>query len=171
MSYDYNNYNNFDHARHAELSQSFKSGANWFYWIAGLTIITSRITFFGGGLRFLFSLGITQIIDGIAQGISSELDAGGAPQIVALVLDLLVTALFVGFGWLANRKLLWAYVAGMVAFTFDGLLSLLVQDWLSVLAHGFVIFWLFRGFTAGRELVSLEKSMAAQPAPQAEPAI
>lgn len=169
MSYDYNNYNNFDHARHAELSQSFKSGANWFYWIAGLTIVTSLIAYFGGGLRFLFSLGITQIIDSVAEALSQEVS--GAAKVVALVLDLLVTGLFVGIGYLANKKMLWAYVAGMVAFTLDGLLSLLVQDWLSVLAHGFVIFWLFRGFQAGRELVDLEKSMAAQPAPQPEPAI
>lgn len=169
MSYDYNNYNNFDHARHAELSQSFKSGANWFYWIAGLTIVTSLIAYFGGGLRFLFSLGITQIIDSVAEALSTEVT--GAAKVVALVLDLLVTGLFVGIGYLANKKMLGAYIAGMVLFTLDGLLSLLVQDWLSVLAHGFVIFWLFRGFQAGRELVSLEKSMAAQPAAQPEPAI
>ena len=85
---------------------------------------------------------------------------------VAVVLDLLVTALFVGFGWLAGRKMLWAFVAGMVAFLLDGLLSLIVQDWLSVAAHGLVLYWLFRGFQAGRELVSMEKTMTGQPAPQ-----
>ena len=167
MSYDYNN---LDNVRHAELMQSYKSGANWFYWIAGLSIITSLITFFGGGWQFIFGLGITVIIDGMADAISSE-GGGDAPKVVALILDLLVTGLFVGFGWLASRKMLGAYIVGMVAFVLDGLLSLIAQDWLSVGAHALVLYWLFRGFQAGRELVDLEKSMSAQPGPQVEPAI
>lgn len=158
-------YNNYDNARYAELNQRYLSGANWFYWIAGVTIITSLITFFGGGWRFLFSLGITQLIDAVS------LHIGGAAQVVALVLDILVTALFVGLGWLANRKMLGAYIAGMVAFALDGVLSLLVQEWLSVLAHGFVLYYLIRGFIAGRELAELEKSMTSQPTTQAEPAL
>ena len=155
----------YDNVNHAQLNHSFKSGASWFYWIAGLTIVTSLITFFGGGWRFLFSLGITQLIDAVSIYI------GGAAQVVALVLDLLVTGLFVGFGWLANRKMLGAYIAGMVAFALDGVLSLLVQEWLSVIAHAVVLFWLFRGFQAGRQLVSLEQSMPAQPSPQVEHAL
>jgi hypothetical protein len=161
-------YNNYDNIQRAHLIQRFKSGANWFYWIAGLTIVTSLITFFGGGIRFLFGLGITQIIDGIAQALSA--DVGGAAKVVALVLDLIVTGIFVLFGYLSNQKHLWAYIVGMVVFLLDGLLSLIFQDWISVLAHGLVLFWLFRGYQAGRELLSLEKAMA-QSVPQPEPAI
>jgi hypothetical protein len=117
----------------------------------------------------LFSLGITQIIDGVGEAIALEIS--GAAKVVALVLDLLVTGLFVGIGWLANRKMLSAYIVGTVAFTLDGLLSLLVADWLSVLAHGFVIFYLIRGFMAGRELAVVDKSMSSQPTPQVEPAL
>ena len=163
----------FDNIQHAELTQRYKSGANWFYWIAGLTIITSLIAFFGGGIRFLISLGLTQFIDGVALGLATQL--GGAVQVVGLVLDLIVTGVFVLFGYLANKKMLWAYVAGMVVFLFDGLLSLAFADYIGVIAHAVVLFWLFRGFQAGRELVSLEKTMAEQAATaaqqQPEPAI
>lgn len=163
----------FDNIQHAELTQRYRSGANWFYWIAGLTIITSLIAFFGGGIRFLISLGLTQFIDGVALGLATQL--GGAVQVVGLVLDLIVTGVFVLFGYLANKKMLWAYVAGMVVFLFDGLLSLAFADYIGVIAHAVVLFWLFRGFQAGRELVSLEKTMAEQAATaaqqQPEPAI
>jgi|SRR5215216_795573 len=159
---DYNN--NYNNVQHAELSQRFKSGANWFYWIAGLTIVTSLITFFGGGIRFLFSLGSTQIIDGIAAALSA--DVGGAAQVVALALDLIVTGVFVLFGYLSNQKYLWAFMLGMVVFLLDGLLSLIFQDWISLLAHGFVLYCLFRGYQAGRELLSLEKVMAETPQPE-----
>ena len=149
---------NFDNVKHAELSQSYKSGANWFYWIAGLTIVTSVIAFGGGGIRFLISLGITQIIDGVATAISEG--GGGVAKMVALVLSLLISGVFIIFGVLANKKMLWAYMVGMVLFGLDGLLSLVAQDWIGLIAHGVVLFFLARGFMAGRELVSLEKAMA-----------
>ena len=164
MDYDY------DQIRHAQLAQSYKSGANWFYWIAGLTIITSVIAFGGGGIRFLISLGSTQIIDGIAAALSAEI--GGAAKVVALALDLIVTGVFVLFGWLANKKFLWAYILGMAAFLLDGLVALLAGDIIGVVAHAVVLFFLFRGFMAGRELLNLEKAMAQQAAtPQTEPAL
>jgi hypothetical protein len=163
----------YDHIQHQELTQRYRSGANWFYWIAGLTIVTSLIAFWGGGIRFLVSLGLTQFIDGFAAALATEI--GGAVQVVALLLDLVVTGVFVLFGYLAGKKLLWAYVAGMVVFLLDGLLSLAFQDVIGVIAHAVVLFWLFRGFQAGRELVSLEKIMAEQAAAtaqqQPEPAI
>ena len=155
-------YANYDNIAHAQLLAAYKSGANWFYWIAGLTIITSLITFGGGSWRFLISLGSTQIIDGIAQAFAAEI--GGAAKVVGLVLDLIVTGLFVMFGWLAGQKHLWAYIVGMVAFALDGLLSLVFGDWIGVAAHAVVLYFLFRGFQAGRSLVAIEKAMAAQPA-------
>src|ERR1051325_951217 len=108
-----------DRIQHAELSQRYRSGANWFYWIAGLTIITSVIGLMGGGWRFFLSLGTTQLIDGIANAASEGL--GNATKVIAFVLDIFITAAFVAFGALSHKKHLWAYVAGMVVFLFDGL--------------------------------------------------
>ena len=142
----------------ADLAAKYKSGANWFYWIAGLTIVTSIITYSGGNWRFLISLGTTQVIDAIAAGLSEQL--GGAPQVVALVLDLILTGIFVLFGVLANKKLLWAYILGMVVFGLDGLVSLLIQDWIGVIAHVVVLVFMVPGFMAGRKLVEIEQMMA-----------
>lgn len=157
---------NFDEIRYTELSQSYKAGANWFYWLAGLSLLTSLIALGGGGWRFLLSLGITQVIDGIADVLAGEL--GGATKVIALVLDIFITALFVFFGVMAGKKYLWIYVAGMVVFFFDGLVSLLVQDLIGVLAHAFVLFFLIKGYMAGREMIALEHELAVaaqQPPP------
>lgn len=156
-----------DYIQHAQLSQTYKGGANWFYWIAGLTIITSIIAFAGGGWRFLISLGSTQIIDAFAEGLSTQL--GTVAKVVGLVLDLIVTGVFVMFGYLAGKKQLWAYMLGMVVFLFDGLISLLFQDFIGAIAHAVVLFFMFRGFQAGRELVALEKSMAERQATETTP--
>ena len=166
----------FDRMKYAAARQRYQSGANWFYWIAGLTIITSVITLMGGGWRFFLSLGTTQLIDGIARGASVSL--GDATKVIAFVLDIFITAAFVAFGALAHKKHLWAYVVGMVVFLLDALLSLVFSDWLGFLVHAFVLFVMFRGYQAGREVVALERAYAesqaqaaaAQPAATAEPA-
>ena len=47
------------------LLAQLKSGANWFYWIAGLSVVNSLIFAFGGHTSFIAGLGLTQLIDGI----------------------------------------------------------------------------------------------------------
>jgi hypothetical protein len=152
----------YDEIAHTQLAQGYRSGVKLFYWIAALTIITSFITFFGGGIRFLLSLGVTQVMDVIATQI------GSAAQVVALVLDLIVTGVFALFGYLAGKKMLWAYIVGMVVFLLDGLLSLVSVDIVGVIAHAVVLFFLFRGFQAGQQLISHEKLMAEQAAAGAQ---
>lgn len=153
-----------DQIHQAELTQRYRSGANWFYWIAGLTIITSVIGLLGGGWRFFLSLGTTQLIDAIANVTSENL--GNATKVIALVLDIFITALFAVLAYLAHKKQLWAYVAGMAVFLLDGLVSLAIFDWLGIIVHGIVLFVMFRGYQAGRELVALERSMAQAGAAQ-----
>jgi hypothetical protein len=146
------------YGQHAALNDSYKSGANWFYWIAGLTLITSIIGLLGGGWRFFLSLGTTQIIDAIAYAAADDL--GNATKVIAMVIDIFITAMFAAFGVLANKRQLWAYMLGMVVFLLDGVVSVLIVDWLGVIVHGVVLFFMFRGYQAGRELVALERSMA-----------
>jgi hypothetical protein len=141
-----------------DLAHRYRSGVSWFYWIAILSLITSIITFTGGSWRFLISLGTTQVVDGVAEVLSTEF--GGAPKVMALVLDIILTAVFVVFGVLAGKKFLWAYILGMAVFFLDGLVSLLVQDWISVIAHGVVLVFMVPGFMAGRKLVEIEQMMA-----------
>lgn len=150
--------NNFDHVQHAELNQRFQSGANWFYWIAGLTLVTSIVGLLGGGWRFFLSLGITQLIDGFAVYFAGSF--GDATKVIAIVLDIFITAIFAGFAYLATRRQMWAYVAGMVVFLLDGLLSLVIVDLIGIIVHGFVLVMMIRGYMAGRQMLALERTMA-----------
>jgi hypothetical protein len=133
------------HADPATVGQ-LKSGASWFYWIAGLSLINSIVAFTGSGWGFVLGLGITQLIDAFGQ----SLEGGG--KVVVLILDLLAAGVFVFFGLFANKRHTWAFIVGMVFYALDGLLFLLVQDWLGLGFHVFVLFCLFRGFQACREL-------------------
>ncbi len=121
-----------------------KASASWFYWIAGLSLVNSIAALSGSSWRFLFGLGITQLIDAFGASL------GGAAKVIVLVLDLLVAGVFVLFGVFANKGQLWAFAVGMVLFGLDGLLLVLVKDWLGVGFHAFVLYLLYRGFIACR---------------------
>jgi len=123
-----------------------KSGASWFYWVAALSLVNSASAAFGSTWRFIVGLGITQLIDEFGSGL------GAAGKGVAIVLDLLAAGVLVLFGIFANKGHSWAFIVGMILFALDGVIFLLVQDWLGVGFHAFVLFCLFRGFMACREL-------------------
>lgn len=151
---------NADSANYLQLSQKYKSGVQWFYWIAALTLVTSLISLAGGGWRFFLSLGITQLIDAIAVEAAASL--GNATKIIAIVLDIFAIAVFAAVGWLSSKRQMWAYVVGMVLFLLDGLVSLLFGDWLGVVVHVIVLFVMFRAFRSGLDLSALERSQVSQ---------
>ena len=123
-----------------------KSGASWFYWIAGLSLINSIIALTGADWGFILGLGITQVFDAIGH------EFAGVGKIIALVLDLIAIGLFVLFGVFANKGRSWAFIVGMILYALDSVLALLTQEWLPLGFHGFALFCLFRGFSACREL-------------------
>jgi len=121
-----------------------RSGANWFFWIAALSVINSIMAMSGNDWGFIVGLGITQFIDAVG----AELDA----SVITFVLSTSAAGTFVVFGVLANKRNSWAYVIGMVLYSLDGLLFLAVGDMLSVGFHVFVLFWMFQGYRANRAL-------------------
>jgi len=129
-----------------------KSGASWFYWVAVLSMVNSVSAFAGSTWRFILGLGITQVIDEFGYKL------GTAGRGVALVLDLLAAGVLVLFGIFGNKGHSWAFIVGMILFALDGVLFLLVQDWLGVGFHAFILFCLFRGFKACRELTAASRS-------------
>jgi hypothetical protein len=134
-----------------DLLNRTKSGANWFYWIAGLSLINSLIFFFGGNWSFFAGLGITQIIDAIVD----QLTQGGGLsviKIVAFVIDIVIAGIFVLCGLWANKFQTWAFIVGMVLYLLDGLLILILGAYLSAAFHVFALYMIFKGFSAARQI-------------------
>lgn len=147
--------------------RAYSAGASWFYWIAGLSIINTLIAIFQGGMGFIFGLGITQVVDAIAMVILEEAgEAAGIVRFIALGASVFFAGIFVLFGWLARQGKGWAFLTGMVLYVLDGLIFLLVQDWLSLAFHGYAFYSMFRGYQALRHL---RRITAAPPAPQPAP--
>lgn len=139
-----------------KIESQFKSGANWFFWVAGLSIINSIILHAGGQWLFIFGLGITQFIDGIGLEIAKE--AGDTGIAIAFVFDLLTAGIFIFFGAFARKGCNWAFIIGMILYALDGLIFLLVQDYVGIGFHIFALFFIYNGLKANKSFKSLEKN-------------
>jgi hypothetical protein len=133
------------------LESQLQSGAGWFIWIAGLSLVTSILWHVGSGMGFMFGLGITQVIDGFALAASEDV-ATPMIKVIALVLDVMVAGIFALFGVFAKKEQQWAFIVGMLLYVLDALIFLLVRDFLSLGVHAFALFCIFKGFKACREL-------------------
>lgn len=139
-----------------ETLAQLKGGANWFYWIAGLSLVNSAIFAFGGDVSFIAGLAVTQIIDAVATQIGG--DGFSAIKAVALVLDLIVFIVFALIGYYANKAINLVFIAGMAVYLVDGVIWLLLESFLAFGFHIFALIMIFRGFLASREINQVRKS-------------
>jgi hypothetical protein len=142
--------NEKDRSEKTKIEDKLKSGANWFFWIAGLSFINSILFLCSGKWNFIVGLGITQLVDVIRLDLVRAI--GNAGYIVACALSAIAAGIFIFFGIFARKKRDWAFVAGMLAYAFDGQVFLLVQDYLGVGFHIFVLFLIAGGFKASKML-------------------
>ncbi len=144
----------------AQQEEAFRSAAQWFYWVAALSIVNSIIVMAGGEWGFIFGLAATTFFDALAVVILDEFQANAVVVWgFALTANLLITGGVALLGWLALRRHQWAYVLGLAFYLGDALLMLLVGDLLALAFHGWVLLGLFTGWSA------LRKLRAAEPVP------
>jgi hypothetical protein len=141
-----------------KLETQFKSGANWFFWIAGMSLVNSVVGMFGGQWGFLIGLGITQVID--AALTTPEGDVG--TRLLGPLLTAAVAGVFIACGHFAREGKRTAFITGMVLYVLDSLIFVLVRDFLAVALHAVALFFLMKGMHAKDQLDRL-------PAPRVAP--
>lgn len=130
-----------------KLEQVAKSGARWFYWIAGFSAFNSMSVWLNLGWSFFVGLGITQIFDGVG----STLGVLGA--IAAVGLDVGVVGGFVLAGYLAHKYRA-AFLVGVGFYALDGLLLLFFREYVYAGFHLFAIFFILQGYKAAKALAA-----------------
>ena len=133
-----------------EKIQQMKNGANWFFWIAALSMINSTIFIFGGNWSFFAGLAVTQVADALVVAVSGE--GFSIAKVIALTMDVVIAGIFVMCGVFAGRLQTWAFIVGMVLYALDGVLALILGAYLSAGFHAFALFMIYKGFAAARHL-------------------
>ena len=134
----------------SSLENRLKSGASWFYWIAGLSLVNSLVFLLGGEFTFVFGLGLTQAVDGIMWGVANELgsDVGMVLRVIGLAVNLVIVGIFALFGYLGRKKKRWVFIIGMILYGLDMVILIWVHAWLSTLFHLLALAGIYRGLTA-----------------------
>src|SRR5260370_8160185 len=90
-----------------------RRGAGWFLTIALLSGVNSILQIFDAKIRFIFGLGITQVVDAVAHGM------GQGGTVVILVVDgLFILMLILCSRW-AKTGSQGAFVAGLMSYALD----------------------------------------------------
>jgi hypothetical protein len=146
-----------DRALIAKSNPQIISGARWFWWIAGLSLVNTVLMHGGSDTSFVIGLGFTMMSDAIFQ----ELKA------VAFVIDALAIGAIFGLGWFAGKGHVWAFVTGIVLYSIDALIYLPLEAWMSVGFHVFALVFIVKGMNALRAALKA----AANPAEAAPPPV
>ena len=138
----------------ALLEGQLMKGARWFLWIAGLSVVNSVIILAGSEISFVIGLGITQVIDVLT--VTTVDETAIVPRVIAFGFDLIIACFIVLFGVLGAGRRKWAFILGMILYGLDGLLLLLVRDYLGVVFHVYAMIGIYGGLRACRELQEKE---------------
>lgn len=138
-----------------QLARGVAAGASWYFYIAGLSMVTAVVIAFGGHMHFLVGLSVTEIIATLA------VNAAVPTKVIGLAIDAIIASVFVVFGLMANRKMGWAFVVGMALYACDTVVFAIFQEWMCVAFHAFALYCLFRGWKALGVLNDLDRRVAA----------
>lgn len=145
------------------LETKARNGVNWFFWIAGLSMINTIVYLAGVSLTFIVGLGATQFVDGITTGLIQEIGYGSTTilRLAALAIDIGLAGIFVVAGLLGRKKYRWALIGGMILYFLDAGLFIWAGDILAIAFHAFALWGLWGGL---RAMNALKKLPASQPA-------
>jgi len=155
-----------------DLKAAGDAGANWFFWIAALSLVNTIVAHSGGDRHFIVGLAVTFIVDLIGREIVKEQpDAATLVLVIAVSFSLFVDAIVVAFGAMSRQRWLWVFGFGMFLYLLDGILYALVGDFLSAGFHGYALFSMFQGFKGYQEYNKLHQALdddAVEPVVDAE---
>ncbi|HEX7641314.1 MAG TPA: hypothetical protein VF472_03785 [Burkholderiaceae bacterium] len=131
--------------------------ANWFYWIAGLSLVNLVAIATGANFRFIIGLGFSEMLGGWAKDMTTAGASDGAVM-AACAGGVALTAFFAACGWFARRPSMVAFIIGMAVFALDTVVFVLAQDWIGVAFHAYAIYGLWRGVAAIRQYKAIAQS-------------
>src|SRR2546422_9966189 len=102
----------------AKHTQLVRSGANWFIWIAGLSLVNSLLFVTGSHWSFFLGLAATQVSDEFGKVIIT----GTTGVAVAPAVGVVVAAVFFGRGRMSRNGALLSFLVGMVLLVLDAAL-------------------------------------------------
>lgn len=138
----------------ARVLQALKGSASWFVMIAALSMVNSILAMSGASVRFIFGLGLSQIVDALAH------QAGSPGYVLDLIINGTIAGVFVLFWNFARKGQKWAWYVGMAVYVVDGVLLLLFKDYLAIAFHAYALYRMSSGLKLLPILERLDRQAA-----------
>jgi hypothetical protein len=130
-----------------------RRGGRWFLTIAVLSGINSLLQVINAPVRFIFGLGVTQVVDAAGHG------AGQSGMFWTVAIDgLFIVMLMLCSKW-AKAGSQGAFLGGMIAYALDGVLLLLFSMWIDAAVHAYALYMIWQGYSASRELAQIQQAV------------
>lgn len=124
-----------------EENKSVRAAASWFYWIGGLSVVNTLLSFFESNSSFILGLESTLFVDAIAFAIGDPLF-----YVIGACINLFIAGIFIFLGVHANRMKKWAFIAGMIFYLLDGLILTIAFDFISAAFHIYALYCIYSGY-------------------------
>ena len=152
-----------------ELQVVARKGANWLFWIAGLSVINSVVSVINvnGMPNYVLGLATGNLVGGMAIGIAQTLgivDWGIGVRLIFQSFNVLFAGLFVVMGILATKQYRWIVIVGLALYGLDTVTYMVYGDLLGIAIHGVGLWGLWQGTQALIKLRDLE-GRSASPSP------
>lgn len=123
----------------AAVNSRVMSGADQFYWIAGLGTLSALL--YGTNLAASFPLGValTQLLTGLSRDMALPSRAVAALAVLAFL------GVFLAAGYFGRKGEMWAFILGGAVYLADAVLFIILGDWISVAVHAFFLYYILRG--------------------------
>ena len=98
----------------AVLEHAVGSGAGWFYWIAGLSLINTIAALAGTSWRFVIGLCATEILSSMA-----TMEEFVAIKPLAIAMNFIILVVYALLGVFSRKGQSWAFVVGFIFYALD----------------------------------------------------
>ncbi len=140
-----------EYSEREEIQQKIKKAANWFYWIAALSIINSILNFdTPSKTSFIAGLGICQVVDEVI------MEMFGSYNYYATIINIIISLAIAFIGYKARNGNKIAFIIGLNLYALDGILFFYFNIWINFGFHILVLFFVYQGIPAINELKELE---------------
>jgi hypothetical protein len=119
--------------------RKIRNGSYWIFVIAGLSVVNFIVFLLGSNINFLIGLAFTQFLAAFTRVL------GGDIKVWAVIITLIVVAIFVICGFFARKGISWAFITAIVIYVIDTCLFFIVKDWLSIVFHILAVYFIIMG--------------------------
>ncbi|NJK91469.1 MAG: DUF4339 domain-containing protein [Blastochloris sp.] len=148
------------------LRGSYLSGAYWFYWIAGLSVVNIILHSVQSNVSLALGLATTDLLYYFGESMAEDPSLGYVRGIV-LGINVLLIVLTAACGWLASMGHRYLYLFGLILVAFDSLLFIFpFFSFIAIAVHGYALFAMGTGLLALWKIREAESKLSSSLVPE-----